>query len=73
MSAIGYAEIVATIQGKITLDEAIVLIKRRTRQFVRRQANWFKENDPAIHWYQVNTGTLDEVEKLISAWLTPGK
>ncbi|OGN91161.1 MAG: tRNA (adenosine(37)-N6)-dimethylallyltransferase MiaA [Chloroflexi bacterium RBG_13_48_10] len=73
MSAIGYAEIVATIQAKITLDEAIVLIKRRTRKFVRRQANWFKENDPAIHWYQVNAGTLDEVGKLISAWLIPSK
>ncbi len=73
MSAIGYAEIVATIQTKITLDEAIVLIKRRTREFVRRQANWFKANDPDIHWYQVNSGTLDEVGKLISAWFIPSK
>jgi tRNA dimethylallyltransferase len=73
MSAIGYAEIIATIQGKLTLDEAIVLIKRRTRQFVRRQANWFKENDPAIHWYQVNADTLAEVGKLISTWLTSSK
>ena len=73
MSAIGYAEIIATIQGKNTLDEAIMLIKRRTREFVRRQANWFKENDPAIHWYQVNADALAEVGKLISAWLASSK
>jgi tRNA dimethylallyltransferase len=70
MSAIGYAEIVAYIQGNINLDEAIMLIKRRTRGFVRRQANWFKERDPAIHWFQVSAGTLEDTEKLIETWLT---
>ena len=70
LSAIGYGEIVAYIQGKITLDEAIVLMKRRTRTFVRRQANWFKENDPDIHWFQMTRDTLGEIEKLIENWLT---
>jgi tRNA dimethylallyltransferase len=27
------------------------LIKRQSRIFVRRQANWFKEQDSAIHWF----------------------
>jgi len=35
------------------LDEAIRLIKQRTRNFVRRQANWFKTNDPQIHWFNL--------------------
>ncbi len=69
LSAIGYAEMVATIQGRITLDEAIVLIKRRTREFVRRQANWFKENDSSIHWFQVSGDTFIQIEKLIGEWL----
>jgi tRNA dimethylallyltransferase len=72
-SAIGYREIGAYIQGKYNIDEAIALIKRRTRVFVRRQANWFKENDPAIHWFQVNEGTLEEVGKLIRNWLATSK
>lgn len=50
-SAIGYQEIVHYLQGKTTLEEAVVIIRRRTRQFVRRQANWFKEDDPNIHWF----------------------
>jgi tRNA dimethylallyltransferase len=69
LSAIGYGEIVAYIQGKIALDEAILLIKRRTRIFVRRQANWFKESDPSIYWFHVSEDTMEEMEILIKHWL----
>ncbi len=69
LSAIGYGEIVAYLQGKISLDEAIVLMKRRTRTFVRRQANWFKEADPDIHWFKVNASTVPEIEQLVLSWL----
>jgi tRNA dimethylallyltransferase len=70
LSAIGYAEMVAYLHGKITLDEAVVSLRRRTRIFVRRQANWFKQNDPDIHWFQVNHGTVEEMLNLIQEWLT---
>jgi tRNA dimethylallyltransferase len=70
LSAIGYGELVAYIQEKITLDEAILLMKRRTRTFVRRQANWFKENDPNIHWLLIGKDTLEDIEILIRNWLT---
>jgi tRNA dimethylallyltransferase len=69
MSAIGYGEIIAYLQGKITLDEAIRLMKRRTRIFIRRQANWFKENDPDIRWFRVGKNTRTELEGLIIEWL----
>jgi tRNA dimethylallyltransferase len=68
-SAIGYSDIVAYLQGKITLDEAITLIKRRTRVFVRHQANWFKMDDPTIHWFQVKEGIEKEIENTITLWL----
>ena len=69
LSAIGYGEVVAYLQGKISLDEAIVMMKRRTREFVRRQANWFKENDPEIHWFRVGEDTVHEMGNLITDWL----
>jgi tRNA dimethylallyltransferase len=74
MSAIGYREIVAHLQGKITLDEAVAQIKRNTRIFVRRQANWFKTGggqpgSAAIHWLQAGPAILDEAETLIKDWL----
>ena len=69
MSAIGYRQIAAYIQGQITLDEVVAQIKRLTRQFVRRQANWFKLDDPYIHWFQVGAGTVEEMEEVIREFL----
>ena len=69
LSAIGYAEIAAYIQGKISLDDAIIIMKRRTRMFVRRQANWFKVNDPLIHWLQTGKATLEDIGEIIKKWL----
>jgi tRNA dimethylallyltransferase len=69
LSAIGYGEIVAYIQGKISLDEAILNMKRRTRIFIRRQANWFKETDSRINWFQIGERTLDDFASMITNWL----
>ncbi|MFZ2097863.1 MAG: tRNA (adenosine(37)-N6)-dimethylallyltransferase MiaA [Anaerolineales bacterium] len=69
LTAIGYGEVVAYIQRKIIIDEAIVLMKRRTRSFVRRQANWFKENNPDIHWFDASKDNEGEIEKLINNWI----
>jgi tRNA dimethylallyltransferase len=69
LSAIGYKEILAHLQEEISLEEAVRLIKRNTRIYVRRQANWFKENDPDIHWFEAGPGTVDVIEKVIRDWL----
>ena len=50
MSAIGYKEICDYLNGKTSLEEAAQLIKFRTHNYVRRQANWFKPDDPQIRW-----------------------
>lgn len=50
MSAIGYKEICGYLHGRTSLEEAAQLIKFRTHNYVRRQANWFKPSDPAIRW-----------------------
>lgn len=69
LSAIGYGEIIAYLQGRLSLDEAVLQIQRSTRVFVRRQANWFKPDDPQIRWFQTGPGTLEAVEGAIRAWL----
>jgi tRNA dimethylallyltransferase len=68
-SAIGYREVIAHLRGVISRDEAIALIKRNTRIFVRRQANWFKPADPQIHWYEPGPAALDRIEALVRDWL----
>ena len=52
-SAIGYREIIQYLRGEISKDEAVMLIKRNTRKFVRRQSNWFKLEDPMIRWFEM--------------------
>jgi len=69
LSAIGYRQIIAYLLGKISLEEAIVQIKRQTRVFVRRQANWFKPDDPNIHWFNVTSVTVEQIESFIRNWL----
>ena len=69
MSAIGYREIIQYLQGEISYEEAVVLIKRNTRIFIRRQANWFKPDDPRITWFSANDNLVDEMEVLIRRWL----
>ena len=48
--AIGYKEVIAHLNGQIpTLEQALDLAIRRTRQFARRQRVWFRR-DPRIRW-----------------------
>ena len=68
-SAIGYREVIAHLAGEISLDEGIVLIKRRTRQFVRRQTNWFKPDDPNIHWIPAGADAVIQILPIVYAFL----
>jgi tRNA dimethylallyltransferase len=65
MSAIGYREAVAVVQNKMSLADAKTQMKRLTRIFVRRQGNWFKEDDAQIKWFAMNGETLKETEEYI--------
>ena len=69
MSAIGYRECVAVIRGEMSLEEAKVSMRRLTRTFVRRQANWFKREDAEIHWFEAGETKLDEIERRIRIFL----
>jgi len=62
MSALGYKQMGAYLRGECDLAEAVRRIKHDTRVFVRRQANWFKADDPKIKWIDVRHNR--ELEKL---------
>jgi tRNA dimethylallyltransferase len=69
LSAIGYRQIVRYLAGRTTLEEAVREIRRSTRQFVRRQANWFKADDPDIEWHRAEQGVVVELASRIEEWL----
>ena len=45
--AIGYKEILDYLDGLISLDEAIALIKARTRRYAKRQLSWLRRDGRA--------------------------
>ncbi len=51
------------------MEQAKTEMRRRTRIFVRRQANWFKSDDPSIHWFDLGDAKLEEIEETIRAFL----
>ncbi|HUJ71055.1 MAG TPA: tRNA (adenosine(37)-N6)-dimethylallyltransferase MiaA [Verrucomicrobiae bacterium] len=52
MQAAGYRELVAHVRGELSLDEAVALIKTRTRQLAKRQLTWFRR-EPDLQWITV--------------------
>ena len=74
LSAIGYRECIRVVNGQLSVEQAKVEIKRATRIFVRRQANWFKEDDPNIHWFKAgNENTVHLIEAVIRRHLRIGE
>ena len=69
MSAIGYRECINVLAGRMELEQAKVEMRRLTRIFIRRQANWFKLSDPSIHWFEAGQLNLDQIEANIRAFL----
>ena len=61
LSAIGYREVCQYLAGEISLEEAKIQMRKKTREFVRRQTNWFKPTDPNIHWYEINGSPLENI------------
>ncbi|MBU1261963.1 tRNA (adenosine(37)-N6)-dimethylallyltransferase MiaA [bacterium] len=49
MEGLGYRQIMNYLSGKIGLSEAILEIKKRTRQFAKRQLTWFSQ-DKKLLW-----------------------
>ncbi|MFH2050688.1 MAG: tRNA (adenosine(37)-N6)-dimethylallyltransferase MiaA [bacterium] len=41
-NVIGYSELLDYLEGKYTLEEAVLLIKQNTRRYAKRQMTWFR-------------------------------
>ena len=58
--AIGYAEALAHLDGRMSLDEAVARTIRRTKALARRQMAWFRR-DPRIRWFDAGAGGASDV------------
>ncbi|WP_199589285.1 tRNA (adenosine(37)-N6)-dimethylallyltransferase MiaA [Blastococcus sp. TF02A-26] len=65
--ALGYAQVLAQLDGELSPDEARERTVTTTRRFVRRQRSWFRR-DAATTWFDAARPDLaDAVGKLITA------
>ncbi|MGB1017971.1 MAG: tRNA (adenosine(37)-N6)-dimethylallyltransferase MiaA [Chitinophagales bacterium] len=65
LNTIGYKELFPYLEGEISLEEAVELIKRNSRRYAKRQITWFG-NDKEISWISpsIETKNLMELIKL---------
>ncbi|MGB4661003.1 MAG: tRNA (adenosine(37)-N6)-dimethylallyltransferase MiaA [Mobilitalea sp.] len=59
MQGLGYKELLAYLEGEVTFEEAVEILKRDTRHFAKRQITWFKREKEVI-WVNKDDFISDE-------------
>jgi len=63
MQGVGYKEVLAYLDGEISFDESVELIKKNTRHFAKRQLTWFRKEEDVI-WVNKQDFDYDETKIL---------
>ena len=64
--AIGYKELLEVLAGAASLEEAVELVKRRTRRYAKRQLSWFRR-DGRVRWLDMERlGSEGACEAILS-------
>ncbi len=66
MTGHGYREAAHHLAGEWTLEQAIEVTARRTRQYAKRQLAWFKR-DPRIMWIAAGDGPANDADVVVRA------
>ena len=62
--AIGYKEIIDALSGLTSMEEAVALIKQRSRRYAKRQLSWCRR-DPRTIWIDMDAYSLDQAARFI--------
>lgn len=64
VQAIGYNELHQSIEGKLSLDDAVELMKKNTRNYAKRQMTYFR-NKLQVTWFDTGQGTEEIVKEVL--------
>lgn len=66
---IGYKEFYEYFEGKISLDDAIALVKRNSRRYAKRQLTWFR-NKMDVNWFDIiqNPEEIQIINAKVKKW-----
>jgi tRNA dimethylallyltransferase len=70
MQSLGYKHMVRFVEGLLSLEEAVAMMKRDTRNYAKRQMTWFRA-DAEMVWHRPDD--LDGIRKGIGGFLSFGK
>lgn len=73
MSGLGYRQIGFYLQGLMSLEESVQLLRKETRRFLRQQTTWFRLDDQRINWFDLESVDLDQIMIQIEMWLLAGE
>lgn len=63
LSTVGYRELFEYFDNRLTLEQAIELIKVHTRQYAKRQMTWFRKTE-GINWLNFSKGNIN-IEEIL--------
>jgi len=66
MQGIGYKEILYHLEGKISLEEAINMIKQGSRNYAKRQLTWFRRDTRCVFLDKDTMGDDEILDKVIN-------
>lgn len=71
LSGLGYRQLLAYLDGEMTLNEAVERIKFETHRFARYQDTWFRPDDDRIVWFDLDTtpNPLESISAVIEGRL----
>lgn len=67
---IGYKEFFDYFENKISLDEAVALVKRNSRRYAKRQLTWFHNQMHDVQWFDLiqYPQTKLQIMQLLAEW-----
>lgn len=58
LQTVGYQEVIKHLNGEITLEAAIDLIKRNSRRYAKRQMTWYRNQG---QWHRIDGDNMNEI------------
>ena len=72
LKAIGYKELFEYFDGNLTLEESLELIKKRSRNYAKRQYTWFN-NQFDVKWFETDFNDFNNTVNNIKDYLKEKK
>ena len=61
LQGIGYKEVLMYFDGQVSYDEMAEIIKKRSRNYAKRQLTWFRRNND-IHWLNADNAFSEAID-----------